>query len=595
MVSEPQLPVRRMTTSARQTHSRAPQNPNSRSPGRLAAADAKRPGSSTMTGAEFLVKALEAHGVTHVFGIPGAKVDSVFTALLDSPIELVLCRHEQNAAFMAQAFGRLTGRIGVCLATSGPGVTNLVTGLATATTEGDPVLAIGGEVPLDDRFKQTHQSLDAISLMAPVTRFAQSALSIHDLPEVLGNAIRAAEQGRPGAAFLGLPKDVGLAEIDADPAAGWGQPTLQGPCHPRALSRAAELLQQLQRPLLLLGMQASAPPLSEALKAYVRRSGLPYCATFQGPGGWVAPGQYVGRVGLFRNQPADALLNAADGVICIGFDPVEYDPSLWNTAQRRVIVNVDVQAADQDRAFLPQVELIGDLQETLTALASLPSPTVAPDFRQLQQASAAEVQATAAEGLSMGGAAPVHPLRLVHEISAVVTPETTLCLDVGSHYIWMNRYAQAERARQVLVSNGQQTLGVALPWAMAAGMVRPGSPVISVSGDGGFLFTATELETAVRIGSRFVHVIWNSHSYNMVEFQEQAHYGRVSGIQLGDYDVVKFAEAFGAKGYAIENADELGPVLREALQQPVPVLINVPVDYSENLRLMQDVHQQFIH
>ena len=548
-----------------------------------------------MNGAEFLVKALEAHGVTHVFGIPGAKVDSVFTALLDSPIQLVLCRHEQNAAFMAQAFGRLTGRIGVCLATSGPGVTNLVTGLATATTEGDPVLAIGGEVPLDDRFKHTHQSLDAISLMQPVTRFAQSALNVHDLPEVLGNAIRAAEQGRPGAAFLGLPKDVGLASIDEDPNAGWGQPIQQGACHPNGLKEASRIISGLKRPVLLLGMQASDSHNGEILQNYVRCSGLPYCATFQGPGRWVAPEQYVGRVGLFRNQPADALLDAADGVICIGFDPVEYDPSLWNSGRSRPIVAVDVQAADQDRAFLPEVELIGDLAETLKAMSALPAIALADDFRQLQTTAAAELQATAAEGLSMGGSAPVHPLRLVHEISAVTSADTTLCLDVGSHYIWMNRYAQAERARQVLVSNGQQTLGVALPWAIAAGMVRPDSPVISVSGDGGFLFTATELETAVRMGSRFVHVIWNSHSYNMVEFQEQAHYGRVSGIQLGDYDVVKFAEAFGAKGYTINHADELGPVLREALTQPVPALINVPVDYSDNIRLMQHVHQQFIH
>ena len=548
-----------------------------------------------MNGAEFLVKALEAHGVTHVFGIPGAKVDSVFTALLDSPIQLVLCRHEQNAAFMAQAFGRLTGRIGVCLATSGPGVTNLVTGLATATTEGDPVLAIGGEVPLDDRFKHTHQSLDAISLMQPVTRFAQSALNVHDLPEVLGNAIRAAEQGRPGAAFLGLPKDVGLASIEEDPNAGWGQPIQQGACHPNGLKEASRIISGLKRPVLLLGMQASDSHNGEILQNYVRCSGLPYCATFQGPGRWVAPEQYVGRVGLFRNQPADALLDAADGVICIGFDPVEYDPSLWNSGRSRPIVAVDVQAADQDRAFLPEVELIGDLAETLKAMSALPAIALADDFRQLQTTAAAELQATAAEGLSMGGSAPVHPLRLVHEISAVTSADTTLCLDVGSHYIWMNRYAQAERARQVLVSNGQQTLGVALPWAIAAGMVRSGSPVISVSGDGGFLFTATELETAVRMGSRFVHVIWNSHSYNMVEFQEQAHYGRVSGIQLGDYDVVKFAESFGAKGYTINHADELGPVLRDALTQPVPVLINVPVDYSENIRLMQNVHQQFIH
>ena len=550
---------------------------------------------TNLNGAEFLVKVLENHGVTHVFGIPGAKIDSVFTALLDSPIELVVCRHEQNAAFMAQAFGRLTGRIGVCLVTSGPGVTNLVTGLATATTEGDPVLAIGGEVSLDDRYKHTHQSLDAIALMQPVTRFAQSALNAHDLPEVLGNAIRAAEKGRQGAAFLGLPKDVGLAEIDVDPTAGWGQPVRQGPSHPASLRETADILNGLKRPLLLLGMQASAPCLSEALQKYVQGSGLPYCATFQGPGRWVAPEQYVGRLGLFRNQPADALLNEADAVICIGFDPVEYDPSVWNSDQRCTIVNVDVQPADQDRAFLPRVELIGDLHQTLIAMATLPSISVSADFLQLQRASASELHATATEGLSMGGAAPVHPLRLVHEISAVTTEETTLCLDVGSHYIWMNRYAQSERARQVLVSNGQQTLGVALPWAIAAGMVRPGLPVISVSGDGGFLFTATELETAVRMGSRFVHVIWNSHSYNMVEFQEQAHYGRVSGIQLGDFDVVKFAEAFGAKGYTIHNADDLGPALRDALKQPVPALINVPVDYSENIRLMQNIHQEFIH
>ncbi len=550
---------------------------------------------TNLNGAEFLVKVLENHGVTKVFGIPGAKIDSVFTALLDSPIELVVCRHEQNAAFMAQAFGRLTGRIGVCLVTSGPGVTNLVTGLATATTEGDPVLAIGGEVSLDDRYKHTHQSLDAIALMQPVTRFAQSALNSHDLPEVLGNAIRAAEKGRQGAAFLGLPKDVGLAKIDDDPTAGWGQSVRQGPSHPASLRETADILNGFKRPLLLLGMQASAPCLSEALKKYVQGSGLPYCATFQGPGRWVAPEQYVGRLGLFRNQPADALLNEADGVICIGFDPVEYDPSVWNSDQRRTIVNVDVQPADQDRAFLPRVELIGDLHQTLIAMATLPAISVSADFLQLQRASESELHATATEGLFMGGAAPVHPLRLVHEISAVTTEDTTLCLDVGSHYIWMNRYAQTERARQVLVSNGQQTLGVALPWAIAAGMVRPGLPVISVSGDGGFLFTATELETAVRMGSRFVHVIWNSHSYNMVEFQEQAHYGRVSGIKLGDFDVVKFAEAFGAKGYTIHNADDLGPALQDALQQLVPALINVPVDYSENIRLMQNVHQEFIH
>lgn len=547
-----------------------------------------------MNGAQVLVRLLEKHGVTHVFGIPGAKIDSVFISLLDSSIELVVCRHEQNAAFMAQAMGRMTGTIGVCLVTSGPGVTNLVTGLATATAEGDPVLAIGGEVPLDDRFKHTHQSLDGVNVMRPVTKFAQSALTIHSLPELFGNAVRAAESGRPGAAFLGLPKEVGLTEFPGELREGWGRPLKLGAAHPAALQEAAALINGARKPILLLGMQASQPDLVNTLRAFLHRAGAPYCATFQGPGHWALPERFVGRVGLFRNQPADRLLDAADCVITVGFDAIEYDPSIWNTNKARPLVAIDVKASDQDQAFLPAVELIGDLAATLEALAPQLQVSVDDDYLRSGDALAAERLATAAEGETLGGS-PVHPLRVIHELQQVVTPDTTLSLDVGSHYIWMNRYFPSAGPRQLLISNGQQTLGVALPWAIATNLCRPGTPVISVSGDGGFLFTATELETARRIGSRFVHLIWNSGSYDMVAFQEQAHYGRTAGVHLGRYDVRAFAEAFGCKGYRINSAEELGPVLREALQQEVPCLIDIPIDYSENIKLMQDVYQDFIH
>jgi len=243
---------------------------------------------------------------------------------------------------------------------------------------------------------------------------------------------------------------------------------------------------------------------------------------------------------------------------------------------------------------LPSAELIGDLTATLDALTPLLQVSVDETFRHSGDAAAAELRATAAEGAQFSGT-PIHPLRVIEELRQVVTPDTTLALDVGSNYIWMNRYFPAGHARQVLVSNGQQTLGVALPWAMATNLCRPGTPVISVSGDGGFLFTATELQTATRIGSRFVHLIWNSGTYDMVAFQEQAHYGRPAGVQLGSYNVVAFAEAFGCKGYQISSADQLGPVLREGLQQSVPVLIDIPIDYSQNLKLMQNVHQDFIH
>ena len=550
-----------------------------------------------MNGAQALVKLLENHGVTHVFGIPGAKIDSVFIALLDSTIELVVCRHEQNAAFMAAAIGRMTGNIGVCLVTSGPGVTNLVTGLATATSEGDPVLAIGGEVETGARLKHTHQALNGVDVMRPITKYAAEALTAHMLPEVFGNAVRAAESGRPGAVFLGLPKDVGLGPFSGQIGPNWGRPAPQGQPAASELQRAAALINAARRPMALLGMQSSEHRSAEAIRRFLAATGLPYASTFQGAGGWAAPAmatQYAGRVGLFRNQPADRLLSAADCVVTVGFDPIEYDPAAWNEGSSRPIVAIDAIPADQDQAFLPAAELIGDLGAALDALAPMLRAQVDEDFRALLAEAAGDVAATSAEGARSNGA-PVHPLRVIHELRQAVTPETTVALDVGSHYIWMNRYFPASHARQVLVSNGQQTLGVALPWAIAANIARPGAPVISVSGDGGFLFSAMELETAKRIGARFVHLIWNSSSYDMVSFQEEARYGRTAGVALGDYDVVAYAQSFGCKGYRIAKADELGPVLREALQSPVPVLIDIPIDYSENLKLMQNVRQDFIH
>lgn len=544
-----------------------------------------------------IVRMLQAHGVTHVFGIPGAKIDSLFVALKHSGIELILCRHEQNAAFMAAAFGRLTGKIGVCVATSGPGVTNLVTGLATATSEGDPVLAIGGEVPVAERLKKTHQSLNTTDLMRPATKFSAEILSPASVDELLGKAIREAESGRPGAVFLSLPKDIGLADFPGEVTGNWGQAVLQGPAAKTSIDKALKILSTCQRPVAILGMQSSDQSCREALVSFLRKSGIPYVSTFQGAGAWVEQSggsPYAGRIGLFRNQPADKLLDQADCVVCIGYDPIEYDPSIWNAGSKRPVICVDTIPADQDHAFLPSVELIGDLAATLDALADSTQCKIDDGFRAAAKAALAEVQATISEGVVMNQF-PVQPLRLVHELQKAITPQTHVAIDVGSNYIWMNRYCASDHARQMLVSNGQQTLGVSIPWAIALSLLYPGQRILSSSGDGGFLFTATELETAVRVGAKFVHIIWNSASYDMVAFQEDAHYGETAGVELGNYDVVKFAESFGCIGYDIKSADELPSVLSKAFEAAVPVLINVPVDYSHNIRLMQDIHQSFLN
>jgi len=544
-----------------------------------------------------IVKLLENHGVTHVFGIPGAKIDSLFVALKHSKIKVILCRHEQNAAFMAAAFGRLTGTVGVCVATSGPGVTNLTTGLATATSEGDPVLAIGGEVPVDERLKKTHQSLDTPSLMKAATKFSAEIVSADQLGEVFGNAIRIAESGRPGAVFISLPKDVGLADYPGDINANWGKKIAQGAGAQSANEEIAKILNASKRPIVILGMQSSADDSADALVNFLKKSGIPYISTFQGAGAWVESkggSTYGGRIGLFRNQPADKVLDQADAVLTIGYDPIEYDPSIWNTGNTRPIMCVDTIVANQDNAFLPTAELIGDVGASLNALASLVTSNVDASYAAAAQAALKEVQATIAQGKEMNEF-PVKPLRLVYELQKQMTSATHVALDVGSNYIWTNRYCAADHARQVLVSNGQQTLGVSIPWAIAMSLLYPNERILSTSGDGGFLFTATELETAVRVGAKFVHVIWDSHSYDMVDFQEVAHYGENAGVQLGNYDVVKFAESFGCKGYTITSPDQLPNVFEQAFKSDVPVLIHVPVDYSQNGRLMQDVIQSYLN
>lgn len=550
------------------------------------------------TGAVALIQLLEKHGVTHIFGIPGAKIDSLFIALLNSTIKLVICRHEQNAAFMAAAMGRMTGKVGVCIATSGPGVTNLVTGLATATAEGDPVLAIGGEVSIDDRLKRTHQSIDAINLMRPVTKYSEEVSSINQLGEILGNAIRTAEEGRQGAVFIGFPKDIGFAEMPVSINESFGRRVKLGAGSMDEINLAASTINQSKKPILILGDQASRPEYAEVLKAFLSKTGIPYISTFQGPGAWAEPANnptFAGRVGLFRNQPSDQLLDSADCVMTVGFNPIEYDPSIWNTNNSRPIITIDFLKCDQDRSFIPIAEVIGDIGASLSVLSPLIEVEIETSYRVKVEEEIDLLKVIVAKGATMSGT-PVHPLRVISELEKVITTDTTIALDVGSHYIWMNRYFRSQFARQVLVSNGQQTLGVALPWAIAANLARPGYPVISISGDGGFLFSAMELETAKRIGSRFVHLIWDSGSYDMVSFQEAAHYdGKTNGVKLGYYDIKTYAEAFGCNGYKINHPDELLPALIEGLKSDAPVLIHIPIDYSDNMKLMSNIVHDFIH
>ncbi|HEX9328591.1 MAG TPA: thiamine pyrophosphate-binding protein, partial [Reyranella sp.] len=325
-----------------------------------------------MIGAELLVRNLEAQGVEYVFGIPGAKIDPVFNALVDSKIKTVVCRHEQNAAFIAGGLGRITGKAGVVLVTSGPGCSNLVTGLATANTEGDPIVAMGGAVPVGERLKQTHQSMDTVAMLRPVTKYAAEIDSPEAISEAVAAAFRAAESGRPGAAFLSLPKDVMKAEAKGTVLTPARSPN-QGPADAAAIAEAARLIEAAERPVVLLGMLASQPEASNAIRAMLVQKKLAIATTYQAAG--IVPREHMdyfaGRIGLFHNQPADRLLDAADLVLTIGFDPVEYDPALWNTGKTRKLIHLDCVPADPDRNYRPDLELLGNISTTLWALAPL--------------------------------------------------------------------------------------------------------------------------------------------------------------------------------------------------------------------------------
>jgi acetolactate synthase-1/2/3 large subunit len=547
--------------------------------------------------AQRVVETLSAYGVQFIFGVPGAKIDSVYDALLDGGPELVVCRHEQNAAFMAAAVGRLTGTPGVALVTSGPGTTNLATGLITATTEQDPMVAICGAVARADRLKRTHQTMDAVAALKPFTKYTGEVNDPDNVPEAIANAIRAAVAPPRGAAAVVLPADVSAAATSAAIVTPSPIPAL-GPAPADRITQATNLIRAARHPVLFVGVRVGDPKPCAALRELLAVTDLPVVETFQAAG--VVPREledhFVGRVGLFRNQPGDIVIGQADVLVTVGFDPVEYDPRLWNSDPARTLIHIDEVPADIDNHYQPTLELRGDIAATLTAMIPPLSglrlnDTVNSGIAE-QRAALLNIDAEARNRpqTDIG----LNPAAVVLKIRDLIDDDATVACDVGSHYIYMARHFRVYQPRRLLFSDGQQTLGVALPWAMAAAMVRPGTQVVSVSGDGGFLFSAQELETATRLGLSFTHIILRDNAYNMVAFQEQLKYGRTSGVQLGDYDIAHYAAAFGAKGVRVAGMTEFEAALKQALNEPGITIIDVHVDYSRNTELFAELHDDAV-
>ncbi|KAF1349176.1 thiamine diphosphate-binding protein [Delphinella strobiligena] len=537
--------------------------------------------------AKIVVESLYNAGVRVAFGIPGAKVDAIFDTLSDHPeIKLIVCRHEQNAAFMAAAVGRITGIPGVAIATSGPGAGNLTTGLVTATTEGDPVVAIIGSVPRAMNAKHTHQSMKALEILGPTSKSAVSIDVNDQAAEMVLAAFRTATTSPKGSAVISIPMDVAAesSKVKAFPTSAFSTP-IYGAAPREAREQLARMIENAKLPVLFLGMRASSPIVVDSVREFISKVPIPTIETFQAAG--AVPKELVhlfyGRVGLFRNQTGDRLLAKSDLVITVGYDPTEYDDFLWNPNGDLNIVHMDYTSCAYGQHYHPSLELLGSIRRNLAYLSDevklKSSPlesdvckTLASDFNSWQEKS----DLKKSSGL-------VHPLHFISLLQENVSKDTTVVCDVGTVYIYMMRHFFVYEPRRLLCSNGQQTLGVGLPWAIASSLVQDppcSEKVISMSGDGGFMFSSMEMSTAVQQKCNITHFIWNDESYNMVEFQEEMKYGRSSGVKLGGVDFVKFAESFGAKGLRINDSSELEKVMKEALAYEGVCLVDVRIDYS---------------
>lgn len=536
--------------------------------------------------ADMVIDTLKNNNVDYVFGIPGAKIDYLFDALEDDGPELIVTRHEQNAAMMAQGVGRLTGKPGVALVTSGPGVSNLTTGLLTATSEGDPVLAIGGQVKRNDLLRLTHQAVDNAALLKSSTKYSAEVQDPESLSEVMTNAIRTATSGKNGASFISIPQDVISSQVQNKAIDLPEKPHLGVPTD-EEVNEVLQAIKDAKFPVLLAGMRSSSEKETEAIRKFVEKTSLPVVETFQGAGviSRELEDHFFGRVGLFRNQVGDELLRKADLVVAIGYDPIEYEASNWNKELDTEIISIDEVHAEITNYLRPKKELVGNIAGTIQMMSEKVSEPIIDQkhLDDLEELRANIIEATGIKYEHEDGI--LHPVEIINTMQKTLTDDTTVTVDVGSHYIWMARKFRSYNPRHLLFSNGMQTLGVALPWAIAAALVRPNTQVVSVAGDGGFLFSGQDLETAVRKKLNIIQLIWNDGKYNMVEFQEEMKYKRAAGVAFGPVDYVKYAESFGAKGIRVTSPEELEAAIKEGYETEGPVLIDIPVNYKDNIKL----------
>ena len=539
-----------------------------------------------MTAAELLVRCLENEGVKYIFGIPGEENLDVMQALRNSSIQFITTRHEQGAAVMAEVYGRLTGKAGVCLSTLGPGATNLVTGVADANSDGAPLVAITGQVDTNRMHITSHQFLDLVQMFTPITKRSKQIVRPDSINEIVRIAFKYAESEKPGAAHIDLPNDIAKLPVPEDPNV---MPMRHTAVHQELtgvadVEKAAGLIFQAEHPVILAGHSAVRAHAAEALTKFAEQLKIPVINTMMAKGIIPMDNRYsMGTMGIPQRDFQNVMLDNSDLVIAVGYDIVEFSPSKWNRTQNHKIIHLDVRPAHIHSLYQPQVQVVGDISDSLEKIAVRCHRENEPElfFRlkklMLEDYSAAESD----DGF------PIKPQRVLHDIRQVLGQEDILISDVGAHKMWIGRQYNCYHPNTCIISNGFASMGISVPGAIAAKLIYPEKKVLAVSGDGGFMMNCQEMETALRIGVPIVVMIFNDSGYGLIRWKQEDHFGSSCFTDFTNPDFVKFAESMGAKGYRIQSAEEIIPVLEDAFSQNVPCIIDCPIDYSENTRLSE--------
>jgi acetolactate synthase-1/2/3 large subunit len=534
-----------------------------------------------MKAAEVFVKCLENEGIDTVYGIPGEENLDVMDALLDSSIQFVTTRHEQGAAFMADVYGRLTGRAGVCMSTLGPGAINLMTGVADANMDHAPLVAIAGQADSHRLHKESHQVLDLEEIFRSITKYSSRLLAPEIIPEVTRKAFKIAQTEKTGATFIEFPENIAKLNCLEHPLPV-AQPTMpEPPAEP--IKRAAKIISEARQPIILAGNGVVRSKASQELADFAATLNIPLTNTFMAKG--VIPFKHpmaLGSAGLQSQDYVNFGFEKADVIICIGYDLVEYHPHLWHPTRDRKIIHIASVPAEVDGHYNISVGVVGDIRHSLQRIAETAQPHQAHTFRPLRKALIEEMNQHQDDRLC-----PMKPQKIIWDLRTAMGLEDIVICDVGAHKMWMARMFRCEYPNTCIISNGFASMGIAVPGAIAAKMAFPQRKVVAVTGDAGFLMNSQEIETAIRLNIPIVVLIWNDSGYGLIEWKQMNVFGRPAHVSFNNPDFVKYAQSFGANGYRITQADELMPVLKQALADKTLSVIDCPVDYSENLKLTE--------